>query len=80
MVKRSSLLFKLYKLTLSPIFFQLLGAGCRFTPTCSHYARESIEKYGMVKGASLALKRLSKCHPLARVDSFFDPVPDVPAN
>jgi putative membrane protein insertion efficiency factor len=37
--------------------------SCRFTPTCSQYAIESIEAYGVVKGSILAIKRLSKCHP-----------------
>ena len=49
---------------------------CRFIPTCSQYALEAIEKYGAVKGGLLALKRLSKCHPLHRQKSIeYDPVP-----
>lgn len=36
---------------------------CRFYPTCSHYALEAIEKHGAVKGAFLAIIRISKCHP-----------------
>ena len=49
---------------------------CRFIPTCSQYALEAVEKYGAVKGGWLALKRLSKCHPLHRQKSIvYDPVP-----
>ncbi len=36
---------------------------CRFTPTCSEYARQAVEKYGAARGGFLALRRLLKCHP-----------------
>lgn len=49
------------------------GACCRFTPTCSQYALEAIEKYGTVKGTYLAVKRILKCHPLHK--GGYDPVP-----
>ena len=52
-------LLKGYKLILSP----WLPPSCRFTPTCSEYAREAIERYGVVKGLGLAVRRLSHCHP-----------------
>ncbi|MDA0775051.1 MAG: membrane protein insertion efficiency factor YidD [Proteobacteria bacterium] len=48
-----------YRYFISPMF----PPSCRFTPTCSQYAIESIEAYGVVKGSILAIKRLSKCHP-----------------
>ena len=49
---------------------------CRFIPTCSQYALEAVETYGAVKGGWLALRRLSKCHPLHRQKSIvYDPVP-----
>ena len=60
---------KLYQILLSP----LIGPSCRFTPTCSNYAIEAINKYGPVKGLWLAIKRISKCHPWG--DSGHDPVP-----
>ncbi len=49
-------------------------ACCRFTPTCSAYAMEAIEKYGAMKGGFLALKRFLRCHPFYKGD-FIDPVP-----
>ena len=58
-----------YQKTISP----LVGPSCRFHPTCSEYAKEAIEKYGFLGGTWLALKRISKCHPLG--GSGFDPVP-----
>ena len=64
-------LIRAYQLTLSP----LLGGSCRFLPTCSVYAREAIERHGAWRGSWLALRRLSKCHPLGR--SGFDPVPEL---
>lgn len=47
---------------------------CRFTPTCSVYAMEAIEKYGALKGMGLTIRRISKCHPLSKY-SGYDPVP-----
>jgi uncharacterized protein len=52
-------LIRIYQLTLSP----LLGASCRFHPTCSEYAREAVLCHGVVSGGWLALKRLARCHP-----------------
>ncbi len=46
---------------------------CRFTPTCSQYALEAIEKYGACKGGYLALRRLLRCHPFSG-RSGYDPV------
>ena len=60
---------KLYQILLSP----LIGPSCRFTPTCSNYAIEAINKHGPLKGLWLAVKRISKCHPWG--DSGHDPVP-----
>lgn len=49
-------------------------ASCRFRPTCSAYAYEAISKYGALKGGWLAVKRLCRCNPFYRGDSY-DPVP-----
>ena len=46
---------------------------CRFTPTCSEYARQALLKYGPFKGLWLAIKRISRCHPWG--GSGYDPVP-----
>lgn len=52
-------LIKAYQIALSPFF----GQQCRFTPTCSHYAVECIQKHGAFKGFLLTIRRLSHCHP-----------------
>ncbi|MDC0976067.1 membrane protein insertion efficiency factor YidD [Alphaproteobacteria bacterium] len=52
-------LIDIYKYIVSP----LLGNNCRFLPTCSEYTRDSIVKFGLVKGGWLGLKRILKCHP-----------------
>ena len=62
-------LIKLYQLLLSP----LLGASCRYTPTCSQYGVEAIQKYGPFKGGWLTLKRIGSCHPWG--GHGHDPVP-----
>ena len=49
----------LYKATLSP----LLGRHCRFEPTCSSYFRQSVEKYGALRGSLRGLARIGRCHP-----------------
>lgn len=48
--------------------------SCRFSPTCSCYAMQAIEKYGAAKGSWLAAKRLARCHPFYKGD-YYDPVP-----
>ena len=49
-------------------------ACCRFTPTCSAYAMEAIQKYGAFKGSWLAIKRILRCNPFYKGDAY-DPVP-----
>lgn len=70
MKKLFLLLIRFYQKAISPHF----PACCRFRPTCSAYAYEAIQKYGALKGGYLALKRLLRCHPFYKGDSF-DPVP-----
>lgn len=48
-------------------------ASCRFSPTCSHYALEALQKHGLLKGGWLAFKRISRCHPWG--GQGYDPVP-----
>jgi len=62
-------LIKIYQLFISP----LTPASCRYQPTCSHYAKEALQKYGILKGGKLALKRIFSCHPWG--GSGYDPVP-----
>jgi len=58
-----------YQWTLRP----LLGANCRYLPSCSDYAREALQTHGAVAGAVLAAKRMCRCHPWGGFG--FDPVP-----
>jgi putative membrane protein insertion efficiency factor len=62
-------LIRAYQVLLSPY----LGRHCRFTPTCSAYAMEAIQKYGSLKGSWLAIKRIGRCHPFC--EGGYDPVP-----
>jgi putative membrane protein insertion efficiency factor len=60
---------KIYQWTISP----LLGNQCRHVPSCSHYAVEAIEEWGVIKGIWMGAKRIARCNPWGT--SGFDPVP-----
>lgn len=62
-------LIRIYQNTISPF----IGANCRYTPTCSAYGVEAIQKYGALKGGWMALKRILSCNPWGK--SGHDPVP-----
>jgi uncharacterized protein len=62
---------RLYKAYLSMLF----AGACRFEPTCSQYAYQAIERFGVGRGSWLALKRLGRCQPLSGRFGY-DPVPD----
>jgi conserved hypothetical protein YidD len=64
------LLIRAYQVVLSPH----LGASCRFQPSCSNYGIEAFERFGVLKGGWLTLKRLLRCRPFG--PSGYDPVPD----
>ena len=62
-------LVKGYRLLLSP----WIGSACRFTPTCSAYALEALERHGAAAGSYLTAARIARCHPWC--DGGLDPVP-----
>jgi len=62
-------LIRIYQWTVSP----LLGPRCRFYPSCSNYALEAVGRFGVLRGAWLAVRRLARCHPWH--PGGFDPVP-----
>ncbi len=64
-----------YQVLISPALHSLAGpgCGCRFTPSCSHYALEALALHGPLRGTKLATRRLLRCHPWGA--SGQDPVP-----
>lgn len=62
-------LIKVYQTVISPF----TPATCRYTPTCSNYSKEALQKHGLFKGGWLAIKRIFSCHPWG--GSGHDPVP-----
>lgn len=60
----------LYQYGISP----LMGAHCRYHPTCSNYAKEAVETHGAWKGMQLSLRRILRCHPWG--GQGYDPVPE----
>ena len=70
-----TLAIRAYQLTISPLQTFLFGptGGCRFTPTCSDYTLEAVQKHGAIAGGWLATKRICRCHPWG--GSGPDPVP-----
>ena len=65
-------LVHVYRIAISP----LIGANCRFQPTCASYAEEALKRHGGIVGGWLTLKRIARCHPWG--GSGYDPVPDTP--
>lgn len=61
---------RFYKSQISPA----LPSACRYSPTCSEYAMQAVERYGAVRGSLLAIRRVLSCNPFAR--GGYDPVPD----
>ena len=70
-VKAALFALRFYKAYLSILF----AGSCRFEPTCSRYAYEAIERFGVARGVWLGVKRLARCHPLSRKFGY-DPVPE----
>jgi hypothetical protein len=61
-------MLRAYKWAISPLF----PPACRYVPTCSEYAMEAVERYGVVRGGVMAFTRILRCHPFAR--GGYDPV------
>ena len=62
-------IIKIYQFSFSP----LIGKNCRYLPTCSEYAIESLKSYGLLRGSFFAIRRILKCHPFG--GHGFDPIP-----
>jgi len=65
----ATLLIRGYQRWISPA----LPAACRFSPTCSQYTLEAVERYGALRGGWMGLRRLMRCHPFH--PGGYDPVP-----
>jgi hypothetical protein len=68
MKKIAIMMIKFYRLFISP----LKPPTCRFVPTCSEYALQAIEKYGIIRGGKMAISRILRCHPFH--PGGYDPV------
>jgi len=64
------IIIKIYQLIISPV----IGSNCRFLPTCSEYAMQSLKSHGLIKGIFLTIKRISRCHPWG--SHGYDPIPN----
>lgn len=65
-------LLRAYQLLISP----MLGQTCRFSPSCSSYSMQAIERFGFFKGVWLTVRRLLRCHPYN--PGGYDPIPEKP--
>ena len=64
------LMIRGYQLAISP----MLGPRCRFYPSCSCYAHTAVERFGVLRGLVLSVRRIARCHPFC--SGGYDPVPD----
>lgn len=65
-------IIRVYKKIVSPVFEKIFGKTCRFTPTCSEFTIEALERFGTIKGLSMSIKRIVRCNPWG--GSGFDPI------
>jgi len=63
-------LLSMYQVIISPFFHHFSVGGCRYLVSCSEYAKNVITTHGVLKGGMLALKRVSTCHPFAKVAPY----------
>ncbi|CAN5124882.1 membrane protein insertion efficiency factor YidD [soil metagenome] len=70
------ILIRTYQIALSPVIHTLAGpnSGCRFTPSCSEYFLQAVERHGVIRGGWLGIKRICRCAPWG--GSGHDPVPE----
>ena len=66
--------FAAYRSAISPVMHIFSGSQCIYLPTCSEYAEVAIERFGLLRGGAMALKRIGRCNPLGK--GGFDPVPE----
>jgi putative membrane protein insertion efficiency factor len=64
------LMIRAYQIAISPMF----GARCRFYPSCSSYTHTAVQRFGVMHGTWLGVRRLCRCHPFC--NGGYDPVPD----
>ncbi len=64
-------LINFYQRNISP-WLESKNIRCKYYPTCSEYAKQAIQKYGMIKGSGLAIKRILKCNPFSK--GGYDPL------
>jgi putative membrane protein insertion efficiency factor len=71
------LLIRIYQLTVSPVLAAAMGPSgrCRFTPSCSQYARDAVRLHGVWRGGLLAARRLCRCHPWGDFGEDYPPAP-----
>ena len=69
LIYRLIFIIKIYQFIFSP----LVGKNCRYLPTCSEYAIESLRLHGLLRGSFFTIRRILKCHPLG--GHGFDPIP-----
>lgn len=74
MTRAITALIRFYQVAVSPLF----PKSCRFSPTCSEYTVQAVQRFGVIRGLWLGMRRIVKCHPFH--PGGYDPVPDADAH